>query len=386
MPIIFDILLVLTYVLSPLGILYLCFKYKKLNKIGAVLLAYVVGILLSTTGILQGERVEFIQEIIMSVCIPIGIPLLLFSSDLRQSFFLARSAMVSLLVALFSVVTVVVVGYLLFQPNEADSFYKVGGLLVGIYTGGTPNLAALQMVLDVDAETYLMVHTYDMLFSTLHLFFLMTIGKKVFEFFLPTFKKKTNQEFDENSSANEELFWGLLKRDNQSAIFKALGIAVLMVVVGGGLMMLVSEKSKMAVLVLSITSLGVLASFNNKIKSLPKTFELGMYFILVFSVVVSSKLNLSELSHINVSVFYYILFVVFGSLLLHVLICMIFKVDADTVIITSAALICSPPFVPVVAGALNNRSIIISGITIGVVGYAIGNYLGYLMSELLQLL
>jgi uncharacterized membrane protein len=45
-------------------------------------------------------------------------------------------------------------------------------------------------------------------------------------------------------------------------------------------------------------------------------------------------------------------------------------------IITSTALICSPPFVPVIAGALNNRALIISGLTIGIVGYAIGNFIG----------
>jgi len=53
--------------------------------------------------------------------------------------------------------------------------------------------------------------------------------------------------------------------------------------------------------------------------------------------------------------------------------------------ITSTALICSPPFVPVVSGALNNREILVPGITIGIIGYAVGNYLGFLMAELLKM-
>jgi uncharacterized membrane protein len=52
--------------------------------------------------------------------------------------------------------------------------------------------------------------------------------------------------------------------------------------------------------------------------------------------------------------------------------------------ITSVAFICSPPFVPVVAGALKNRHIIVSGITIGIIGYAVGNYLGYIVAEVLS--
>jgi uncharacterized membrane protein len=33
-------------------------------------------------------------------------------------------------------------------------------------------------------------------------------------------------------------------------------------------------------------------------------------------------------------------------------------------------------FVPVVAGALKNKDVIITGITVGIIGYVIDNYLG----------
>ena len=71
------------------------------------------------------------------------------------------------------------------------------------------------------------------------------------------------------------------------------------------------------------------------------------------------------------------------NFLLQLLLSRWFKVDADTLIITSAALLCSPPFVPVVAAALNKRSLVVPGLTIGIVGYALGNYLGFLLSWLL---
>ncbi len=58
----------------------------------------------------------------------------------------------------------------------------------------------------------------------------------------------------------------------------------------------------------------------------------------------------------------------------------IFKIDADTTLISSVALINSPLFVPMVAQAMKNKSVIISGITIGIVGYAIGNYLGVIVA------
>jgi len=43
-----------------------------------------------------------------------------------------------------------------------------------------------------------------------------------------------------------------------------------------------------------------------------------------------------------------------------------------------------PAFVPTVATALKNRAIIVSGLTTGVVGYAIGNYAGIALAYLLK--
>ena len=49
------------------------------------------------------------------------------------------------------------------------------------------------------------------------------------------------------------------------------------------------------------------------------------------------------------------------------------------------SLLCSPPFVPPIVEALGNRKVLISGIAIGLVGYAIGTYLGSLFATLLGL-
>ncbi|WP_282037900.1 DUF819 family protein [Saccharicrinis aurantiacus] len=378
--------LLLFYILSPFVILYLCHKYAFINKLGAVLMAYVVGIIIGNTGYFNGDAINQMQEIVMSVTIPLAIPLILYSSNLKKSFELAKSTFMSLLSALIALVVIVVLGYFIFKPIGNGNFSKISGLLVGVYTGGTPNLAALKMVLDVDVSTYLAIHTYDMVLSTLHLFFLMLIGKKMFELVLPKFVNQDNNIDDKwISEVAKDPYWGLLSKENRLPLLKAVGITFFIVAIGGGLMMLMPEKYQMAVFILSITALALVASTKDTIKDIPKTYELGMYLILIFSIVVASKADYRNFTNINPTIFYYVTFVVFGSMILHVLLAKIFKIDADTVIITSAALICSPPFVPVVAGALKNKALILPGITVGIVGYAIGNFLGFLISELLTL-
>ena len=78
--------------------------------------------------------------------------------------------------------------------------------------------------------------------------------------------------------------------------------------------------------------------------------------------------------------------VIFGSFLLTMLGAKLFKVDGDTAVITSNTLINSPIFVPMIAASMKNKDIIVVGVTIGLVGYAVGNYLGYLMYSLMMIL
>ena len=82
----------------------------------------------------------------------------------------------------------------------------------------------------------------------------------------------------------------------------------------------------------------------------------------------------------------YVTVAVVVSVMIHILLCRIFSVDADTMMITSTSAIYSPPFVTAVAIAIGNRNVIFAGITTGIIGYAAGNYLGVFLAEMLTLL
>ncbi len=376
-----DLLVIVLYAGLPALVLFLCHKYQFLNRIGSIVLAYAIGLLLGFSGF-SDERFYMVQEVLMSVTVPLAIPLLLFSSNVREWKKLAVQPFYSLIFALLAVFIAVISGFILFKGHEIESFNKVGGLLVGIYSGGTPNLASLKMMLDVDEEIYLAVHSYDMAIGAIYLFFLMGLGQRVFQFLLPKFKDPEHVSVDEESEEGLALIMQSASRRNRLA--KVFLITLAMVAVAGGVMMIVPQSIQMVIFIFLITAGGIWGSSLKWVNETKGSFDLGMYLILIFSIVVASKVQLGNLSNINPSIFGYITFVVFVSLMLHVLLARFRKIDADTVIVTSAALICSPPFVPVVAGALRNRSVIVPGLTIGLIGYALGNYLGFLMALLLS--
>lgn len=379
------VILVCFYLLSPLLIIYLSTKFSIINKIGVVVVAYISGLLAGNLGIIP-ETGKQIQEIINMITIPLAIPLLLFSSNLRQWVSLAGKTAISMILGILAVVIMVIAGFLILNRPDTPELWKIGGLLVGVYTGGTPNLASLKLMLNVDEDIYLLTHTYDMLLSGIYFLFLISAGQRFFLLFLQPFRSASGRKdikMEKSGSSGE--FFTLIQRRQILPLLAMFGISAAVFLIAGGVSLLVPSGSQMIVVILIITTLGLAGSLVPKINQTELTFELGMYFILVFSVSVASMVNVASLVQTSTVVLPYLALVIFGSLFLHALFALIFKVDADTVIITSTALICSPPFVPAIAGALKNREIVVSGLTVGIVGYAVGNYLGFLISQLLRL-
>lgn len=382
------IILVAGFCLLPAGVLWLCRKYSFLGKIGPVLLLYGIGIIIGNIGLMP-EQLPAVQEILSNAMVPLAIPLMLFSCTFRISG--ARSQILALITGMISVATAVVIGYFIFGRNLPEGA-KIGGMLTGVYTGGTINLAALKTMLGVKDETYILINSYDILVSFLYLSFLLTVGIKLFRKFLPNslgdFTDRDEKAImSEMERENRKPFRSLFTRTGMAYTGKLLGLTVLIVGISAGVALLLPDTMFMTVFILLLTTLGIACSFIKKIHAMKYSYDIGMYFIYIFCIVVASMADLSKLDFAGgIGLLGYLLVAVFGSLLLQVIFAKIFRIDSDMMVIASVTYINSPPFVPMMAAAMKNKDVLIPGLTVGVIGYAAGNYLGFLMSQLLGIL
>ncbi len=369
-------ILILFYFAFPILIIWLTTKSRTADKIGTVVICYAIGLIVGNIGIIPNEMKDF-QNTLTEAVIGIAIPLILFSSEIKKWFKLIGKTILSLVLGLFSVIVVVFVGYTIFS-QKIDEVWKVAGMLVGVYSGGTPNLAALKTALDISQETYIITHTSDLVISALFLLFFLSVGQKAFELILPKFSFKEQKKLDKFEDKISDFNDYSNYFSKQNLTHSAIGLFLSLFIVGVSLLIGNNFNDLTTVItILTITTLSLAASFVNKIRKLKKTFPNGMYFIYVFSLIVATSADFSLFVKIDsLNIFLYTSFVVVGSLIIHTLLSKLFKVDADTLIITTIALVYSVPFIPVVAGALKNKYIIISGIVVALIGYAIGNYLG----------
>ncbi len=413
------VLLALFYVLTPLLILFLTYRYRTADRIGSVIIAYAIGLVLGNIGLIPspsallneimlsqpkislpeiealqagGEltardvlafRVYKLRDLLMSITILLAIPLMLFSTNIHQWKKVAGKTLLSLIIGLVAVISVIIAGFYIFKDSGTKDLWKVAGMLIGVYTGGTPNLASIKMALDVDPEIYILTHTYDLVVGVFYLAFLVSIGQRVFHKFLPKFPVMAQADIQTEETVKLPFFHSL-RRETLLPLLKAFGVAIVIFGVAVGLSSLFPKSAEMVVVILTITTLGIIASLIPGINRIDKTFDAGMYLILIFSIVVASMADIRNFAGITPGLFGYVTLAVFGSLFLHMFFSKLFKIDADTTMITSTAFICSPAFVPVIAGAIGNRQVVVSGMTIGIIGYAIGNYLGVTIAYLLR--
>ena len=375
-----NVLTILFFLLIPAGVLWLCRRFSVLDRIGPVLILYIIGIIFGN--LFHPSGMAGIQDVLSSAMVPLAIPLMLFSCTFRRSE--TRSQLLALLSGLFAVTAAVLAGYFMFGRNMEDGA-KVGGMLTGVYTGGTINLASLKVMLDVPEETFILLNSFDMAISFLYLTFLLSVGIRLFRRWLPVEASEADQ--DVKGPDKDQPFKGLFTKQGLRDALFLLGVDALIIGVSAGLGLLAGDGAFMTVLILSLTTLGIAASFWKPIKKRKYGYDIGMYCIYVFSVVVASMADLRSLSISgSLNMLGYLTFVIFFSLLLEVLAAKPLKVDADTMTVSSVAYICSPPFVPMMAAAMKNKSVLAGGLSVGVVGYAVGNYLGFLIARLLETL
>ena len=378
------------YIIFPILIIEAFKRWTIVQKIGTVVLAYAVGIIASLCGVFDFATPEVaasfskLQSTIMNVAVPLAIPLMLFNCDFKLWTKSLPKTTWALVTGIAAVIIASISGYFIFR-NNVPEIAKVTGMMAGIYTGGTMNFNALGAALQVDRSVMAIVLAFQMLITTPYIFFLLGGGYKIFRKLLP-YKDITHRgrmDEDEVETNDVENYRGMFEKKNFWGMMKGLGLSICFLAVGAGLALLITGKLNELVVILTITTLSIIASFFKPVRELPKTFELGMFFILIFSVIVASMFNIHSVNGGSLYIGGFVLWIIGISVLVHLLLCRIAKVSGDLFCVCQVGLLCSPPFVPPIAGAMKNKKVLISGIVVGLVGYAIGTYLGVFLAWIL---
>jgi uncharacterized membrane protein len=320
-----------------------------------------------------------VQEI-NNIIVPLGLILMLFSTDIKRWIKLSFKMLFSYILSLLGVVGLAIV--LFFAFGKSEDLAYVSGMTTGTYVGGTPNMAAVKIAFGIDEKLYDQIFLCDAVASSVYLLFVMVFAQKLFNFILKKYVPLKGGEDSKNESID-------LSKPFFKIPFGVL-LAVLVFAVPVILWMLFTgsmENMSMVFVILSITILAVLLSFVPSIRNNQWNFKIGDYLFSVFFTFLGTLTYFNDLVNLNPNYVLFTFIILFGSVFIHFVLCKIFRIDTDTMIITSAAGIMSPPFIPAIANAIKNKDLMAPGIAVGIVGLALGNVLGiFVVKFLLQFL
>jgi uncharacterized membrane protein len=345
-----------------------------------VILCYLLGMVLGNLYYWKPDTA--ITTTMNEITVVLAIPLLLFSSDFLSWSRLAKKTVLSFALAALAVIA----SALCLSPffaHRVDEHWKIAGMLVSTFIGGTPNMSAVGMALEVSKENFILVSGAEMVASTTYLIFLMTFAQRLLLLFMPAFKQTPKRPAPE-AELEPKTFHLLRKKDQLKSLALGLGLALMITLLSIGFSWIFWHKVVVTVVILSITTLALAASFSSKIRNIAGTYDIGQYLLLIFFVGIGSLADINKILQTQGIIFYYCGTVLLGAVLLHFTLAAFFKIDADTVLITSTAAIFSPAFVGTIAAVLKNREVVVSGVLSGLIGYAIANYVGVVVAVLLR--
>jgi uncharacterized membrane protein len=384
------IVVVVACLLVPAATIAGARRSRALDALGPVVLCYAVGVILGNVGLVPpGSAAADTAGLVQTATVVLAIPLLLLGTDLRAWATLARPALVSYGLAIVSVVAVTLVVAPRFELGATTD--EIAGMTVGVYTGGTANMAAVGTALGVPETAFVALNAADLFVGAVYLLVLLTVAQRVLARFLPPPVRVGANEDPEVAGAVDPFH--AVPRPRQVAVSIALALLVVVVVAGVSFAALsgvvegepiVDSDAFATAVILGATTLALALSFVRRVREQPGTYATGQYLFLVFAVAIGTLANLRDLATSFTSVVPYILLVVVAAVTLHVVLAKLARIDHDTVIITSTAAVFGPPFVGPVAAALRNPDVVPSGMTTGVLGLAIGNYAGLAVAALLR--
>lgn len=359
-------------------------RYKLFKSLGPVLTIVVLGIILSNTKVVPIEH-DFYNALGAYAILP-AISIMLLNMDIQELKKLKKGPVVALASAIFSVMLVATLLGLFFAPHIEEG-WKTAGMFVGTYTGGTPNLTAIAVGLDTSRETLAAANAADYVISTplMILMFaapaLMKASKKWNQFWPYQFTEEelsVGSKEDEFGASKE---WSI--KDIVILLALGFGIAYLSATVAQAIF---PDDFWKAGRLLLITTVSIALAQWEPIKKLRGNLDLGLLISLTFLATIGFAVDLQQFIGSALWMTLYVFFMLVGCIIVHLLICRLFKVKYELVVLSIVGCIVDGPTASLTAAGGDWPALINVGLIMGVIAGALGNYVGIFVAYAVRFL
>ena len=359
-------------------------KYSALKSIGPVLTVIVIGIILSNLKIVPGSHELY--GTLGTYCIPISVSLYLLNVDFQGLKKLSRQPWIAIICAVFSVSIISVIFGVVFG-NVIPEGWKVAGMFVGTYTGGSANLTAIAVGLNAAQETIASANAADYVIGIpvlILLFAMPAILRKMkwIERVWPYhYTEAERQESDGSGSLMGSDTWSI--RDIAYLLALAITISTVAGIISAKLF---PESFMSAGKILLNTTISLIMAQLPMVKKLKGNMSLGLLFGMMYLSTIGFMVDIRAFFGSTLAITLFCACVIFGAMALHLLILRLFKVKYEYAVLSITGAIADGPTAALVASGGGWNSLVGIGLIMGVIGGVCGNYVGIGVAYLIKML
>jgi uncharacterized membrane protein len=348
-------------------------RYGWARTVGATMLVIVFGALVSNLGL-----VPFQSPVYTAISGPVtslSIVWLLFAVDVRDLKDAGPSMLAAFIIAILATAVGAIVAALVFAGSFDGDTWKLAGVMTGTYAGGSLNFVAVGRELDFPPALFSAATASDAGLTAV--WFGATL-------MLPIWLRKwyPAPKHDHHASrADEKLADADPMADHPffaEAPLKVLDLSVLLAL---GLALMWAAGAVGALLpgvpsILWLTTFALIVGHTPWVRRLHGAMHLGSLGLHFFLATIGIASRVSEIIRVGPEVFWFTATVVLIHGLLTYGGARLARLDVETTSVASQAAVGGPSSALALAVGRDWKALVLPGVVVGLLGYAVGNYLG----------
>ena len=345
-------------------------------QLSGAVIAILGAILASNLGLLPHAAAAY--DFVFSYFVPVLIPLFLFQADLRRILFESTRLTLAFLVASAATVAGVTVAALTLDLSAlapaaelaaAEREPAIAGLFASTYIGGSVNYAALGETtgLNRDASFFSAATAADNLFSAVYLAFLALLPG--WHWLARRFPAHAAQEATESRPAATV---------TAASLCLALATSLVIVATTDALLAWLGAPGWRYV-VISAATLLLATAIPDLSHRLAGAFELGVCLSFVFFAAIAAGADVPAMLAVAPLLVLLVLILLSVHALFLLAVGRLFRLSIPELVVASNAAVLGATTAPALAAAKGWRDLVTPAVLVGVLGYALGTFIGTLI-------
>lgn len=305
-------------------------RYKAIKSLGPALTIIIMGIILSNLKVVPVSTELY--GTISTYAIPVSMTIMLMSVDLKEMTKLSREPLIAIFVAVLTVSIMAFLFGLVFAEKISEG-WKVAGMFVGTYTGGSANLTAIGTGLNVSRQTLAAANAADYVIGVPTLIFMFALpailkNSKKFKKLWPYHVEESELEDCQNEEFMESKEWSI----KDIAWMLAIGFVVTEVatILAGYF----NSSFSSAARILLVTTISIIIAQLKPVKKLKGNLDLGLFVALFFLCTIGFSVDIKEFLGSTFTITLYCFSIIFASFVFHLGITRLLKIKYQYVILS----------------------------------------------------